>query len=274
MLISPFTPLFFPSKKADGISGEYIQTFAETDIIRIQVIAGKFAIDPPRVFIEPGHKFMTSLDWCTWQINSDQTLYYTETNLSKGCYSIELPGIGTCAPFRVTTDARELENTTLIQYAMKDNRQRSDVFFEIDGKLQFFDFRVPGGFKDSGWGFGVESEQFTTDRADIIQLYGVDSVQKKFTLGNSQGCPVWFAELLNRILCCTYVYFDGERYARKDSSTPEMTMLLDGINSFVFTQNLQKVVNLQPSIELMNKQLLRRANDDYRKLNNNVNRII
>ena len=85
---------------------------------------------------------------------------------------------------------------------------------------------------------------------------------------------MWFAELLNRILCCTYVYFDGERYARKDSSTPEMTMLLDGINSFVFTQNLQKVVNLQPTIEFMNKQLLRRAANDYRKLPDNVNRII
>ena len=157
---------------------------------------------------------------------------------------------------------------------MKNNRQRKDAVFFIDGMQRFFDFRVPGGFKDSNWAFSVEGEQFVTDDADIVQLYGLESTQKKFTLGNSDGCPIWFAELLNRLLCCTYVYFDGERYARKDTAVPEMTVLLDGVNSFVFTQNLQKVVNIDPNLTLEHQAIMRRVDDTFRLTTTDINRIV
>ena len=38
MILSPFTPLFFPSAKADGIESAYIQTFAPADKILIELL--------------------------------------------------------------------------------------------------------------------------------------------------------------------------------------------------------------------------------------------
>ncbi|MEZ3465311.1 MAG: hypothetical protein K1V93_03025, partial [Muribaculum intestinale] len=176
---------------------------------------------------------------------------------------------------RVPFQMLDTDKTTLIQYSMNNNRHRKDAVFFIDGMQRFFDFRVPGGFKDSNWTFAVEGEQFITDESDIVQLYGLDSTQKKFTLGNSEGCPIWFAELLNRLLCCTYVYFDGERYARKDNSAPETTILQEGINSFVFSQNLQKVINIDPVLTMQHQAIMRRVdNSDYRLATTNINRLI
>ena len=158
---------------------------------------------------------------------------------------------------------------------MTNNRQRKDAVFFIDGMQRFFDFRVPGGFKDSNWSFGVESEQFTTAESDIVQLYGLESTQKKFTLGLSDGCPIWFGELLNRLLTCTYVYFDGQRYARKDASVPEITSLLDGVNGFVFSVQLQKVANIDPTLTMQHQAIMRRVMDEnYRLVTENINRLI
>jgi hypothetical protein len=51
------------------------------------------------------------------------------------------------------------------------------------------------------------------------------------------------------------------RYARKETNTPEMTVQLDGVNSFVFKQQLQEVVNLDPEIEVNNHAIMRRTDD-------------
>ena len=158
---------------------------------------------------------------------------------------------------------------------MKDNRQRQDAVFVIDGMRYFFDFRVPGGFKDSGWTFAVENEQFITAEADPVELFAMESTQKKFTMGGQEGVPVHFAEMLNRLLTCSYVYFDGIRYARKDSAVPEMNVQVEGLDSFVFTQLLQKVNNLNPIIENSNRVIMRRINETlYRAATNTANRII
>lgn len=275
MLISPFTPLFFIDRKSDGIKSKYTQVFSPSDQILLEVICDSDEETGDWVlYAEPGHILLDYIDYTYWSLNDDIDLRFAVLSPSPGLYSVEIDG-KTSKIFRVTDDRLILDNTTLIQYSMKDNRQRNDGVFFINGMQRFFDFRVPGGFKDSNWSFAVESEQFVTPSADIVQLYGLDSTQKKFTLGNSEGCPVWFAELLNRILCCTYVYFDGERYARKDASAPETTVLLEGINSFVFTQNLQKVVNLDPTLTLQHQALMRRIdNTDYRLATTNINRLI
>lgn len=261
MLISPFTPLFFIARKSDGVNSHYTQVFAPGDQILVQILC-----DPGEeegdwiLYTEPGHNPLEYVKCSVWCMNDGMDVRFVVLSPAPGLYSFEVAG-KTSEIFRVTDDPIVLQNTTLIQYSMKDNRQRNDGVFIIDGMRYFFDFRVPGGFKDSNWTFGVEGEQFVTDDSDIVQLYGLDSTQKKFTLGNSEGCPVWFAELLNRLLCCTYVYFDGERYARKDTSVPETTVLLEGINSFVFTQNLQKVNNIDPTIENANHLIMRRVDN-------------
>lgn len=275
MIVSPFTPLFFINHKTDGLECDYIQTFATTDQILIEIIGPSNWLGVAQVFIEPEHTPLFQINWNSWQVNSQTQLLFTTLNLSSGIYSVVISKIGQSTVFRVTDDPMVLNKTTLIQYSMHNNRQRDDALFFIDGMQYFFDFRVPGGFKDSNWTFGVESEQFITDKADIMQLYALDSIQQKFTLGTSQGCPVWFAALLNRILCCTYVYFDGIRYARKDASVPELNQQLDGVNSFVFTQNLQKVINLDPVIEQNNHAAMRRVNEtNYRAISSSNNRLI
>lgn len=275
MILSPFTPLFFSNHKRDGKDSTYTQTFATTDEILIELIGVADWTGIAQVFTEPDHKVLYQIQFNTWQVNEQTYLRFTTVSLAPGYYSISISGFGTSNIFRVTDDPRVLEKTTLIQYSMNNNRQRKDALFFIDGMQRFFDFRVPGGFKDSNWTFAVEGEQFVTEQSDIVQLYGLESTQKKFTLGNSEGCPVWFAELLNRLLCCTYVYFDGERYARKDTAVPETTVLLDGVNSFVFTQNLQKVYNIDPALTLHHQAIMRRIdNTDYRLANTNINRLI
>lgn len=274
MIISPFTPLFFPSAKADGIESPYIQTFAPTDQIFIELIGPKFWAGAAYILgIDGAASFQILFN--TWDITESTRLRFATLSLSPGFYQVSITGIGRSAVFRVTDDADILDNTTLIQYSNKDNRGRQDVVPWIDGMQYFFDFRAPGGFKDSNWTFGVESEQFVTEDSDIIQLYGKESTQMKFTLGTSEGCPVWFAELLNRLLTCDYVYFDGVRFARKAASVPEANAVLDGLNSFVFTQNLQKVVNLDPKLTLEHQAIMRRIdNTNYRAVNETVNRKI
>lgn len=275
MILSPFTPLFFPRQHSDGINSRYVQTFALGDQILVEILAEKDTIVSARLYSEPEHKDIYDIEFSTWAINSSTDLHFAVLSPSIGHYSVEIDGIGRSDLFRVTDDGHILSKTTLIQYSMNSNRHRTDAVFFIDGMQRFFDFRVPGGFKQSNWAFSVEGEQFVTDKSDIVQLYGLESTQQKFTLGNSEGCPVWFAELLNRLLCCTYVYFDGVRYARKDTAAPEITVLIDGINSFVFSQNLQRVNNIDPTLTLQHQALIRRVGTErYRLANNNMNRII
>ena len=281
-IISPFTPLFFIDRKSDGLDSKYVQVFSTTDKILVELICDSGEEEGDWVlYSEPGHVPIDHPNWQYWDINDDTELHFAVLSPSPGLYSLSIGNL-TSEVFRVTDDPLILKNTTLIQYSMKDNRQRTDGVFFINRMQYFFDFRVPGGFKDSNWSFAVEGEQFTTPQADIVQLYGLDSTQKKFTLGNSEGCPIWFGELLNRLLCCSYVYFDGERYVRKDTSAPEVTVVQEGMNSFVFSQNVQKVVNIDPKLTLAHQAVFRRGvivtpssvSEYYRESTTNINRLI
>lgn len=275
MMMSPFTPLFFVDRKADGIESEYMQVFAPTDQILLEIFGNKNSAPYAYVYDENRGRTLYQINFNRWDMNGTTTLLFTTISLSPGCYSVFVQDCGMSEPFRVTDDALLLDSTTLIQYSHRNNRQRNDVVFFIDHMQYFFDWRVPGGFKDTNWAFSAESEQFVTPSADIAQLYGLESTTKRFTLGNSSGVPVWYGEMLNRILTCSHVYFDGEKYSRKESNVPEMTQLLSGVNSFVFNQTLQKSVNLDPVIEQRNHIIMRRVRlSNYRSISNNFNRII
>jgi len=275
MIVSPFTPLFFIKRKADGIDSEYIQTFATTDQILLQLIGGRNDTVVAQIISEPDGAVLHQIQFNQWDINDTVTLRFTTISLSPGYYSVSIMGVGRSEVFRVTDDPLILDKTTLIQYSMRNNRQRQDAVFFIDGMQYFFDFRVPGGFKDSNWTFGVESEQFVTPYADISQLFGLESTQKRFTLGGSMGVPVWFGEMLNRILICSHVYFDGVKYSRKEANVPELTVQLEGVNSFVFNQTLQQSTNLDPVIEQRNHAAMRRVDDtNYRATSSTINRLI
>lgn len=266
--VSPFTPLFFtPSSDLHGVESKCVQTFATTDRILIEIIATNEESEPPAMQLKNLVKdYATSYDWKVWEMNETTKLYFIILQgLDQATYVASIGG-NTCEPFEVSSDDGILQDTVLIQYSNRDNRQRNDGVFWIDGMQYFFDFRVPGGFKDDNWMFNVNAEQFTTADNDRIDLYGQETTIKPLTIGNSVGCPVWFADLMNRLLCCNYVYVDGVRYCRNESDVPEMNAELEGSKSYVFKQSLQRVLNIDPVIEHNNFLAMRRVGDDeYRE---------
>lgn len=281
MKISPFTPLHFSeANRSDGMPSRFIQLWAPTDQILVEVIASA-GDTAPSSSLNDAHtgSVIGPVEWNEWKMNADKVVFFTVlTGLSVGHYRLTVGSL-TSEEFRVTDDANLLSRTTLVQYRFKDNRQREDVVSVIDHMVYFFDFRVPGGFKDNGWQFGVSNEQFTTQREDIVELFAHDYTMKTFTMGNAIGVPVWYAEMLNRLLTCSYVYFNGDRYARSDSEAPQIQTLVDGLDSFVFTQMLRKAQVIDPKIEAQNQAVIRRIDDAeaekiYRSTTDNINRLI
>ena len=263
MKISPFTPLRFGGPHgSDGTPSRFVQVWSPTDQILIQLIAAAGESAPAAAILDAhtGETF-SDIDWQSWQMNAGKVVYFAVLRgLSPGHYRVDIDGAES-DEFRVTDDELTLAKTTLIQYRFKDNKQRDDVVTLIDRMPYFFDFRVPGGFKDSGWAFGVSNEQFATQREDLVELFANDYTTKTFTLGGSIGVPVWYGEMLNRLLCCSYVYFDGDRYVRNETEVPSINVLVEGLDSFVFTQVLRKAQVIDPTIEALNQAVLRRVND-------------
>lgn len=266
--ISPFCPIFFaPTKDKYGVKSRYIQTFAPSDKILFEVVASITDVAPAFGYknLITGNELSHNLK--SWQVGEDRILYWgIISELEDGLYKVLFDGKES-KPFYITKNEQILSDTVLIQYSMIDNLQRTDTVFWIDDVQHFFDFRAPGGFKDDNWSFGVENEQFITPEHDALEVFGFETTTNSFTLGHNLGCPVWFAELLNRILCCHYVYFDGVRYTRHESSTPEMNIEVEGVRSYIFTQALQRVRFLDPTIEETNQFRIRRIVDDiYRSV--------
>lgn len=288
MILSPFTPIFFNRRKGiDGVESRYLQTFANTDQINVQVIASTSEEEPTAsIYIAAPNpnddEKLYDIVWNEWEMNDNDKLYFTTiTGLSDGTYYMELNGEQS-ELFRVTSDESELAQTVLVQYANASNRQRvdavfyfdgenivskSDVLFFVAGLPTFFDFRVHGGFKDNGWNFSVDNEQFVTDGGNIVQLYSQETTSKQLTIGEGEGVPVWLCEHLNRALCCEFVYIDGVRYARSGQATPELQQVQDNVMSFVANQQVQVVTLLDKNIEANNRLVLRRTDDDYRLTN-------
>ncbi len=267
MIISPFTPLFFsPSTDKFGAKSKYVQLFARTDRIFIELISSPEEQEPVVYINNLLNDASTPIILSSWQMNDDKIIYFYNISLLPcGYYNVAVNG-KTSEIFKITDDEHELSETTLIQYSMKDNKQRLDTVWWIDGMQYFFDLRVPGGFKDNGWTFGVDNEQFVTSDEDIVELFSHEYTTMLFTLGNAIGCPVWFAELFNRVLCCNYIYFDGVRYARKESNVPELNQQIEGLKSFVFNQMLQKVKTMNPVLEWNNQVSMRRVRDAIYRL--------
>ena len=241
--ISPFTPLFFsPSSDKFGAESRYIQLFAPTDNIFIEVIT---TTEYKMNGLLKNHVDGTSreIEFQSFSLKDGSTVFHsTITELAPGYYSISV-GDQECNVFKVTDDEHELDKTTLIRYSMRSNKQRNDCIFWNGEEQFYFEFRAPGGFKDDDWTFAVNNEQFEISNGNIVELFAVESTQKKFTLGNAEGCPVWFAEHLNRILCCSNVYFNGVRFVRKGNSVPEMTQEIVSLKSYIFKVSLQGMVD-------------------------------
>lgn len=241
-IVSPFTPLFFsPSSDVSGCKSRYTQVFAPTDQILIEVIVRAESRAITGKIISVCDNSEMDIEWNVWSMNaSDKLYYYVITGLEDGYYMVNVNDSNS-EPFRITSDESVLKNTTLIQYSSKDNKDRQDVIFWVSEQQMFFDWRVHGGFKDSNWSFGVDNEQFTNSENDLSEIYSRHYTMKTFTLGGNIGCPIWYGEHLNRILSCTYVYFNGKRYIRSESNVPEINQVIDDVRSYVFNQILREI---------------------------------
>jgi len=276
MKLSPLTPLWFADTNAsDGLKSRYTQVWSTTDQIMIQVVADISESAPTATLYDAcTDTAIGTITWNTWTMNTDkQIFFHVYTGLTEGFYYLIIAD-KTSEVFRVTSDTEILGKTSLIQYRNKDNKQRDDVAFVIDNVPYFFDFRVPGGFKDSKWSFGVDNEQFATQYQDVVELYASFYTEKVFTMGNSIGVPVWFGEILNRLLTCHFVYIDGVRYVRSDSNTPSMETLVDGLDSFIFSQTLRKVTRIDEDYESLNQVAIRRVDDNLDRVEDSENVII
>ena len=273
MKLSPFTPIYFPEANvSDGLKSRYVQTWAPTDQIMIQVVASTSESAPTATLYNAcTDEAVGVITWNVWAMNTDKKIFFhVYQGLTEGYYYLTIAD-KTSEVFRVTSDTGLLERTTLIQYRNKDNKQRDDVAFVIDSVPYFFDIRVPGGFKDSGWAFGVDNEQFSTQYQDLVELYSSFYTDKTFTMGNSIGVPVWFGEMLNRLLTCHFVYIGGVRYARSESSVPEMEQLVEGLDSFVFTQQLRKIERIDADYESLNQVAMRRVDETTNRIDGTEN---
>ncbi|WP_300701014.1 hypothetical protein [Bacteroides sp.] len=243
MKISPFTPLFFsPSSDKFGAESKYVQLFAPSDNIFIEVLTTtEFKVDGClKNHVDGSNKL---IEFQSFSLKDDSIVFHsTITGLAPGYYSITI-GEQECNVFKITDDENELSKTTLVRYSMRSNKQRNDCVFWNEDNQFYFEFRVPGGFKDDDWTFAVNNEQFEISNGNIVELFAIESTQKKFTLGNAEGCPIWFAEHLNRILCCSNVYFNGTRFVRKGNSVPEMTQEIVSLKSYIFKVSLQGMVD-------------------------------
>lgn len=268
--ISPYTPLFFNPSSDLGLKSRYIQIFSPDDHILLQILASDGEDFPYVYLLDELCYTRIQIEMLKWVINDDNILYFKEiTGLNEGIYSVEIDGKKS-EPFRIS---RDISNTVLIQTSNSANKLRTDTFFFIDGMQYFFDFRIPGGFKDDDWTFGVDNEQYTTADNDVLDIFSMNYTLKAITIGSSLGCPVWFAERINLLLCSTYFYVDGIRYVRAESSVPEMNVLIEGLRSYVFKQSLRQVCCLDPVLEERNQILLRRSGNLNRYVKQNFRTI-
>ena len=89
MIISPFTPLFFPEIKVDGIDSRYIQTFATSDEILVEVIGLASEGTPTASIIcEPSQDVLCNIQFSQWDINANDRLFFATLNLSPGLYCL------------------------------------------------------------------------------------------------------------------------------------------------------------------------------------------
>lgn len=206
------------------------------------------------------------LEWSVFEINSEDAVWiYELRDLESGVYTLRFGSLS--ATFEVTDDEESLADTVLIQYAMSDNRQRRDIYSNIAGGIRYFDFRLPGGFQDKDWSFGVEGEQFETDRSDPVDLSSREFVTKILTLGGCDGLSQWVAEKVNAIFACDLTFVDGIRY----SLAGEMDNIASDVDEkrFVYLLPLREAPYMDVEFEAFIRLYLRRTPSHYRTAKDN-----
>lgn len=244
--IGSATPLFFPNEWREYDSEnelDYVQKFAPTDTILLQLISDSSTAptvyigsctDAAREFLEP-----TTTETSTYAING--TTYCHTLSLSgleDGIYYIVAGGYRS-APFEVTSNEIELENTKLIRYTHSSNNNPLGNIFTANGSKVYFEFRVECGFKSSGIQPKIEAENFRDQFQRTSYLYSYPYLVETLTFGTASGLPAIFCDFINKIFSLDEVYVDGTRVVRSDSALPQAQQLIENAQKYVFTLDVE-----------------------------------
>ena len=95
MIISPSTPLFFsPSTDKFGAKSKYVQLFARTDRIFVELILTAKEQEPIVYINNLLSNISTPVSLSSWKMNDDKILYFYNISLLPcGYYTVQLMGI-------------------------------------------------------------------------------------------------------------------------------------------------------------------------------------
>lgn len=241
-----------------------MRTFAKSDCIVLEVFHSSEEELPDLDLYDgkTGNRVGT-LAMKEYKVNQETRMGYMEkSGFSEGHYYLRM-GEYESECVQIVPDDR-IDGTVLLQYSNRDNRQRADVITRLFGDIRYFTLRIPGGFKDSGWAFSVDNEQFLDQEYDPIELSSLDYTDKALTIGTSSGVDPMTAELVNRVLTCPLVYVDGTRYARREGGGVETVAEYDN-GRCVYSVMLREAHVVDAEIEIKARLNLRRTPQKLRR---------
>lgn len=237
--IGDVCPIIFEPLEDDFSNGCYLQKFLSVDNILVQFFSDS-GENVTAILNNKTRETSSAISLSTYDVNDKIKMFYAVIRLSDGVYSISYNNIES-QPFEVADSYSE--PLCQIQYSHKDNSSAFDNIFWIGTNKQTFTLRIEGGFKPSGVSFSVENEQFRNQKQELVELYSMPSKKMVFTIGSASGVPVSLLELVNKILCLSDIKINGKNYVRSESSTPEITEVMEGYGLFNANVTLEPLNN-------------------------------
>lgn len=267
MKFSPFNPVCFHKTSVPKDAGtDFAHVFADSDCIFFEVFhSPEEPLSALSLLDATTGENLHALGWNTYGINSEERVSsYELRGMPPGDYLLSF-GEYISNSIHITSDPAELGKTILIQYCVGRNTERKDVYQWINHRPRYFELRVVGGFKDGGWKFGVDNEQFETENADLVETYAMESTDKILTIGESDGSNRWIGAKIEKVMLCKYIFIDGERYS---VSGDRRILVLEGTqseNRMVNQVQLRRVRYLGARVERDIQMTLRKIPAHLRK---------
>lgn len=236
--IGDICPVYFnPLKYEYANKCSYRNCIDIEDGIQLQVFCDE-GETPTATLNDKLNSTSTDIVFVSTKINEDITMYHAEVKPIEGVYTITLEG-------KESEDFEVCENAggILIEYSHKDNNSVFDNIFWMNDSQIIFKMRIQGGFKPSGISLAVDNEQFVNQRQEIVELYSIPYTTRNLTIGGTEGVPYYIAEMINRVLCLSFVRIGGELYVREGNSVPEVAETIGKKDMFIYNVTLRPSTN-------------------------------
>lgn len=241
--ISEFSSLEFnPEWKHDFEIDEcYIQSFASTDIIRVQLFILKTStLNISINNLSTNETSIIPFDKIGEQDNYN--VYFFElTGLDEGTYTINISNVTNeiiaSSTFNILSDDILLD-TVLLRYTNVENM--FDVIFkDEDDNNYFFEFRIPGGFQYGDVSLKSSAEIFRDQRFALNQLSAYPYKTTPLTIGTKSGVPNWVGEKINLIFSLSNVTIDDKIYVRSEGAEVERIQNIPYYPLYVFKIDIE-----------------------------------